>query len=82
MIELTFLIPLVQKHFGLFEGSHYLLGFAKDPLVCYCLLVLLTCPQVINLNIKPSFLVYLFLTILYRTLSEVLSGILTDSNEK
>ena len=89
MIEQTFLIPLVQKHLGLFGGSHYLLEFVKDPLVRYYLLVLLTCPRAIDLNIKPSSLVSLFLTIVlyvmpknYRTLSEVLSGISTDNNEK
>ena len=89
MIELTFLIPLVQKHLGLFGGSHCLLGFVKDPLVCYYLLVLLTCSQAIHLNIKSSSLVSLFLTTVlytvsknYRTLSEVLSGVSSDSNEK
>ena len=89
MIELTFLIPLVQKHLGLFGGSHCLLGFVKDPLVSYYLLVCLTCPQAIDVYIKPSSLVSLFLTIVlytvsknYRTLSEVLSGVSTDSNEK
>ena len=89
MIELTFLIPLVQKHLGLFGGSHCLLGFVNDPLVRYYLLALLTCPQAVDLNIKPSSLVSLFLTIVlyimpknYRTLGEVLSGISTDNNEK
>ena len=89
MIELTFLIPLFQKHLGLFLGSLCLLGFLKDPLVRYYRLVLLTCPQAIDLNIKPSSLVSLFLTIVlhtvsknYQTLSEVLSGESTGSNEK
>ena len=89
MIELTFLIPLVQKHLGLFGGSHCLLGFVNDPLVRYYLLALLTCPQAVDLNIKPSSLVSLFLTIVlyrvsnnYQTLSEVLSGVSTDSHEK
>ena len=89
MVELTFLIPLVQKQFGLFGGSHCLLGFVKDPLVRYYLLVLLTCSQAIDLNIKPSSLVSLYLAIVpytvsknYQTLSEVLSGVSTDSNAK
>ena len=71
MIELTFLIPLLQKHLCLFGGSHYLLGFAKDPLVCYYLLVLLTCPQVIDLNIKPSSLLSLFLTTVLFAVSKI-----------
>ena len=89
MVELTFLIPLVQKQFGLFGGSHCRLGFVKDPLVRCHLLVLLTCSQAIDLNIKPSSLVSLFLAIVpytvsknYQTLSEVLSGVSTDSNAK
>ena len=70
MIELTFLIPLVQKYLGLFGGSHCLLGFVKDPLVGYYLLVLLTCRQTIDLNIKPSSLVSLFLMIVLYTVSK------------
>ena len=77
MIEQTFLIPLVQKHLGLFGGSHYLLEFVKDLLVRYYLLALLTCPRAIDLNIEHSSLVSLFLTIVlykmpknYRTFFE------------
>ena len=89
MIKLTFLIPLVQKHLALFGGSHCLIGFVNDRLVRYYLLALLTCPQAIDLNIKPSSLASLFLTIVlytvsnnYQTLSEVLSSVSTDSHEK
>ena len=71
MIELTFLIPLLQKHLGLFGGSHYLPWFVKDSLVCYYFLVLLTCSQVMDLNIKPSSLLSLFLTTVLYTVPKI-----------